>query len=61
MALVTDEEGRIRLAQNLMLGSELSCTTVRGNTFRGNLVAVDEAAMLAVISILPSKRLRRHL
>ena len=52
MALVKDGEGGIRLAQNLTLGSELSCTTVRGDTLRGNLVAVDEAAMLVVIGIL---------
>ena len=60
MALVKDGEGRTRLAHNLTLGSEVSCTTVRGDTFRGNLMAVDESAMLLVISILSQTYLLRN-
>lgn len=56
MALLTlsNEEGGVRLTRNLTLGCELSCTTVHGKTFRGNLVAQDEEAMLVVMSILSS-------
>ena len=50
----TEEESRVRLSQNLTLGCELSCTTIHGETFRGNLMAKDEEAMLVVISILPT-------
>ena len=48
-----DGGGGVQLTRGLTLGCELSCTTVQGDTFRGNLVAHDEEAMLIVISIPP--------
>ena len=53
MALVTNhEDGGVQLTRRLTLGCELSCTTIQGDTFRGNLVAHDEKENLIVISIL---------
>lgn len=46
-------DGGVQLTRRLTLGCELSCTTIQGETFRGNLVAHDEEAMLIAISILP--------
>lgn len=51
MALPTLENEE-HLTRSLTLGCELSCTTIHGETFRGNLIAQDEEAMLVVISIL---------
>ena len=47
-----DRANGVHLTRRLTLGSELCCTTIQGNTFRGNLVAQDEETMLIVISIL---------
>ena len=51
--VVPDKGGGVHLARKLTLGSELSCTTIHGDTFRGNLMAQDDEARLIVLSILP--------
>ncbi len=44
-------EGK-RLGSVLPPGSELSCTTIHGDTLRGNVVAVDDQLEVVVLSIL---------
>ena len=52
--VVESKGGGVHLTRRLTLGCELSCTTINGEVFRGNLMAEDEEAQLVVIRILPS-------
>lgn len=51
MALLTSSEGGVELTRSLPIGCEITCTTVTGDTLRGNLVAVDKPNKLVVLSI----------
>jgi len=51
MALLTSSEGGVELTRSLPIGCEVTCTTITGDTLRGNLVAVDKPEMLVVLSI----------
>ncbi len=46
-------EGK-RVGSALPPGSELSCTTIHGDTLRGAVVAVDDQLEVVVLSILSS-------